>query len=74
MKKIVENLQYIVLILLIVAQCTVGPWFLLGQSLYLAANVISVARSFYLERPTADKTKDCACLAITLGIIGMAIL
>jgi hypothetical protein len=74
MKRIIENTQYIVLILLIIAQCVIGSWFLLGQGLYLVANLISVARSFYLKRPPADKVKDCACLAITMGIIGIAIL
>jgi len=68
-RKTVENLQYITLIGLIVAQCVVGANFYLGQFIYLAVNLISVARSFLLNRPTADKVKDCACLGITAGLL-----
>jgi hypothetical protein len=57
MKRIIENTQYIVLILLIIAQCVIGSWFLLGQGLYLIANLISVARSFCLKRPPLIKLK-----------------
>ena len=69
MKKIVENAQYITLALLIIAQCVVGGNFYLGQGIYLAANVISVFRCFALERPAADKVKDIACTAVTVGLI-----
>lgn len=64
-----ENLQYVVLILLIVGQCTVGVNFYLGQGVYLIANVVAVARNFKLRRPAADKVKECSCLAITIGLI-----
>jgi hypothetical protein len=69
MKNFLENSQYIVLMLLIVGQCTVGSWFMFGQIVYLIANIISTSRTFMLRRPTADKIKDCACLGITAGII-----
>ena len=69
MKKIVENAQYITLALLIIAQCVVGGNFYLGQGIYLAANVISVFRWFVRERPAADKVKDIACTAVTVGLI-----
>ena len=69
MKKVVENAQYITLALLIIAQCVVGGNFYLGQGIYLAANVISVFRCFVLERPAADKVKDIACTAVTVGLI-----
>lgn len=65
----VENLQYLTLVLLIIGQCTVGSIFYLGQGVYLAANIVSVFRSFALGRPTSDKVKDCTCLAITIGLI-----
>ena len=42
MQKFWENLQYVVLVLLIVGQATVGSWFVLGQCVYLSANVISI--------------------------------
>ena len=69
MKKVVENAQYVTLALLIIAQCVVGGNFYLGQGIYLAANVISVFRCFALERPAADKVKDIACTAVTVGLI-----
>lgn len=65
----IENLQFLVLVGLIVAQCTVGKAYLLGQCLYLACNAISVFRCVALRRPKADLTKDVCCLAITLGLI-----
>jgi Mg2+/citrate symporter len=64
-----ENLQFVVLVLLIVGQCTVGVNFYLGQGVYLAANIIATTRNFKLKRPAADKVKECACLAITIGLI-----
>lgn len=69
MRKTFENLQYIVLILLILGQCTVGSWFYLGQGFYLAANLLSTIRCFALNRPVSDKVKDTCCLAITIGLI-----
>ena len=69
MEKFFENLYYVVIALLIFAQCVVGPSYLFGQSLYLAANVISLARCYALDRPAADKVKDYACTALTSGLI-----
>ena len=68
-RRTVENLQYVTLVLLILGQCTVGSIFYLGQSIYLAANLLSVYRSFLLKRPASDKVKDITCFAITLGLI-----
>lgn len=68
---IVENLQYITLIGLLTAQCIVGKNFVVGQLVYLLANVIAVYRSFVLDRPMADKVKDCACMGITLGLLAI---
>lgn len=64
-----ENLQYVTLVLLLVGQATVGSLFYLGQGVYLAANVISVARCFVLKRPMADKVKDCCCFALTVALL-----
>lgn len=74
MKRLVENLQYVTLVLLIVGQCTVGSVFYIGQSAYLVANLISVFRCFALNRPMSDKVKDISCLAITLGLLGVKML
>lgn len=68
-RRTVENLQYVTLVLLVLGQCTVGSIFYLGQGIYLAANLISLFRSFVLNRPTSDKVKDATCFAITLGLI-----
>jgi len=67
--KIFENLQYITLVSLIVAQCVVSSNFYLGQSIYLMANLLATIRNFTLGRPAADKVKDLSCLGITLGLI-----
>lgn len=72
--KVVENLQFMTLALLIIGQCTVGANFWVGQSAYLIANIISVFRCFVLERPKSDKVKDACCLAITLGLMIFAYL
>lgn len=73
MKEKIEKLfvlaNYLVLSLLIVAQCTVGSSFYVGQFLYLSANVLSVVRCFVLKRPMADKVKDFAMLGITTGLL-----
>lgn len=70
----IENLQYLVLALLVIGQCTVSNSFWIGQTVYLIANLVSVSRCFLLNRPAADKVKDVACLAITLGLMGFKIL
>lgn len=71
--KIFENVQYLVLVGLIVAQCVIGKWYLIGQTIYLFCNVTSVIRDYVLKRPTADKVKDYACTAITIGLILIAL-
>lgn len=72
-EKIFTNAQYFVLMGLIVAQCVIGKWYLVGQCIYLGCNVTSVIRCHVLNRPVADKVKDYACTAITLGLILIAL-
>lgn len=67
--KIWEWIGYINLFLCIVGQIAIGWFYLFAQIIYLIANGISVARSFILKRPAADKTKDIAFFAITLTLI-----
>lgn len=74
MTRLWENLQYVTLVLLIVGQCTVGSMFYVGQGVYLLANIVSVSRCFALQRPIADKIKDCCCLAITIGLLAIKVL
>ena len=68
-KTFFTNLQYVVLVGVILGQCTVGNNFYLGQFIYLGCNIISTTRNFVLGRAAADKVKDCCCLAITAGLI-----
>jgi hypothetical protein len=70
-QKVWKELNYLVLIALIAGQCVVKADFLIGQFVYLFANVLSFSRCFVLDRPLADKVKDGCCLGITLGLIGM---
>lgn len=72
-EKIFTNLQYFILMGLIIAQCVIGKWYLVGQSIYLICNITSVIRCYVLKRPIADKVKDYACTAITFGLILLAI-
>lgn len=73
-QKVWKELNYLVLIALIVGQCVVKADFLIGQFIYLFANLLSFTRCFVLERPIADKIKDGCCLGITSGLIIMVIL
>lgn len=74
MTKLLENVQYLTLIVLILGQCTVGNNFYLGQIFYLIGNIASVIRTFGLKRLMADKVKDICFTAITVGLILIQIL
>ena len=63
------QLQYMVLALTILGQVTVGASYLLGQGVWMVANVASLARDFALKRPASDKVKDAAMCGLTLGLI-----
>lgn len=68
--KFVENLQLLGLALTIIGQVLVRfDLALVAQSIWLAANVIALGRDFYLYRPVADKIKNAALTALTLGLI-----
>ena len=69
-----KELNYLVLITLITAQCVVKADFLIGQFVYLFANILSFVRCFILRRPVADKIKDGCMLGITVGLVVMTIL
>ena len=68
-EKFFEGLNYIILIMVLVGQATLGCSFYVGQGLFLIANALSVSRCWVLKRPRADKVRDCACLAVTTGLI-----
>lgn len=69
-----KELNYLVLITLITAQCVVKADFLIGQFVYLFANILSFVRCFILRRPVADKIKDGCMLGITVGLVVMTVL
>lgn len=64
-----DNTGYVVLVLLLIGQITVGWLFMIGQSAYLIGNLINVVRDFKLNRPKADKIKNICFTAITIGLI-----
>lgn len=74
LRKVFENLQYLNLGLTIIGQITVGSLFILGQGLWLVANIIAVVRDFVLQRPSADIVRDSVMTAITVGIIAIWLL
>ena len=68
--KVVENLQLLGLALTIIGQVLVRfDLVLITQIIWLVANVIALGRDFYLYRPIADKIKNAALTALTLGLI-----
>lgn len=69
-----KELNYLVLIALITAQCVVKADFLIGQFVYLFANTLAFSRCFILQRPIADKIKDGCMLGITVGLVAMTAL
>lgn len=68
-EKIITNAQYLVFVLLILGQVTIGKSYVLGQTIYLVANIISITRCFLLRRPKADKVKDMGCTVVTIGCL-----
>jgi len=68
--KFVENVQLAGLALTILGQVLVRfDLALTAQLIWLAANLIALGRDFYLERPWADKVKNAALTALTLGLV-----
>lgn len=68
-EKLITNAQYLVFVLLILGQVTIGQSYVCGQCIYLIANIISITRCFVLKRPKADKVKDMGCTIVTVGCL-----
>ena len=68
-EKLFTNAQYLVFVLLILGQITIGKSYIVGQSIYLVANFISITRCVVLKRPMADKVKDMGCTLVTVGCL-----
>lgn len=62
---------YFVLALTILGQMTIGLSYLVGQGMWLVANLITVWRDFALDRPRADKVKDVCMLCLTIGLVAI---
>lgn len=60
--------QYLNLALTIIGQCAIA-YYLVGQSIWLIANIIAVTRDIVLKRPAADLVKDVCMTALTAGLI-----
>lgn len=68
-EKIWNNLQLLTFAMTIAGQVIVGSNFLLAETIWLIANVITLARDFAFKRPFADKVKDGGLTALTIGLI-----
>lgn len=66
--------QYLNLALTIAGQCVIGASYLIGQTAWLIANLIAVARDVILRRPAADVVRDVAMTALTAGLIAVYLL
>ena len=64
-----EIVGYICLALCIFGQIAVGYSYIPAQLLYLTANILNVVRNYALDLPTANKVRDVAFTAITVGLI-----
>lgn len=64
-----ENILYIPIALCLLGQVVIGKYYLLGQNLFLLANIISIIRTFAMKRPVSDKVKDSCFVAVTIGLI-----
>lgn len=64
-----ENLQLFCLGLTIAGQIFIGGSYILGQGLWLIANIICLSRDFALGRPAADKIKNAVLTAITATLV-----
>lgn len=63
------DIIYVAMTITIIAQILLNKSVLIGQCLFLVANIIYLARDFKLGRPKGDKIKNTAFTAITLGLI-----
>lgn len=66
-----ENLQLLGLAMTIIGQVVIGGSYLLGQTIWFAANILALFRDFVLQRPLADKIKNACLTAITFGLIAL---
>ena len=68
-----ELIGYICIGLLVIGNITVGKFYLFAQVVYLVANGAQTVRSFVLNQPTADKTRNVVFTGITIALIIIAV-
>lgn len=66
MEKMWENLNYIILIGLILGQIFIGTNFILGESIYILTDIFILSRDFGLKRPVSDKVKNGTLTAFAM--------
>lgn len=71
MTKVWETVAYVCLALTIAGQVLTASNVLFAQWVWLVSNALFVARDFALDRPRADKVKDVAMLALTIGMVAI---
>lgn len=64
-----EVFSYCGLVAAVIAQITVGDWFVLGQALFAASNVVNIIRDWKLKLPTSNLVKDVIFFGISIGLI-----
>ena len=67
--KLWENIAYINIGLCLIANITIGYFYMFAQILYLLCNLTNVFRNIFLKRSIADKIRDIAFLGVTIGLI-----
>lgn len=69
-----ENTALLCFGLTVLGQCFCGSLYLLAQTIWLIANVISLIRNVVLERPTADKVRDSGLIGLCVSLIVLRVL
>ena len=66
---LIKEYQYIVLILILIAQAIAKEHFIIAQVLYFCANMTSALRSIYYKRPSSDIYRDLVLASVSLILL-----
>lgn len=69
-----ENLNYLPILLTIIGQLIIGVSYVAGQSCWMIANAIYIARSIALQRPKADMMRDLCLMLFTAALIVISLI
>ena len=64
-----ENIALLCFGLTVLGQGFCGSLYLLAQTIWLTANVISLIRNIVLDRPKADKMRDAGLIGLCISLI-----